>query len=319
MHEFIIYFSVFFDYNGGDILGVTVMKADTKKAILCAALGNIIWGFSFLFIKLGLGAVANSNILLSHRFLLSALIMLLYLITGKKKFSLKGKNWKPVLLLMLAQVGYYIFETQGIQHTTTTIAGLVLAVVPVVTIGTGALFLKEYPTRRQALFCILPVAGVIIMTVSGQELGVASPLGILFLLITLLMSTLYKTANRKAALEFTPYERTLLVLSASAVFFTLTALNAVDWNLKTYLAPLASGKYLICIFSLSFLCSIAANLLVNYASAKMSVFKVASFGSLSTLCSTVIGVLFLHEPVNVSLLIGAVLILVGIREVTKPK
>ena len=123
----------------------------------------------------------------------------------------------------------------------------------------------------------------------------------------------------EAALEFTPYERTLLVLSASAVFFTLTALNAVDWNLKTYLAPLASGKYLICIFSLSFLCSIAANLLVNYASAKMSVFKVASFGSLSTLCSTVIGVLFLHEPVNVSLLIGAVLILVGIREVTKPK
>ena len=69
-------------------MGVTVMKADTKKAILCAALGNIIWGFSFLFIKLGLGAVANSNILLSHRFLLSALIMLLYLITGKKKFSL---------------------------------------------------------------------------------------------------------------------------------------------------------------------------------------------------------------------------------------
>ena len=296
-----------------------VIKPEIKKAILCAALGNIIWGFSFLFIKSGLGAVTDSNLLLSHRFLLSALLMFLYLITGKEKFTFKNKNWKPVFLLMLAQVGYYIFETQGILYTTTTIAGLVLAVVPVVTIGSGALFLKEYPTRRQALFCILPVAGVIIMTVSGQELGAATPKGILFLLITLLMSTLYKTANRKASVDFTPYERTLLVLTASATFFTIMALNAVNWNIKDYVAPLANGKYLICIFSLSCLCSIGANLLVNYASAKMSVFKVASFGSLSTLCSTVIGVLFLHEPVNVGLLLGAVLILVGIREVTKPK
>jgi drug/metabolite transporter (DMT)-like permease len=60
-------------------------------------------------------------------------------------------------------------------------------------------------------------------------------------------------------------------------------------------------------------------MLVNYATGKMSVFKVASFGSLSTLCSTVAGVLFLQEPVSIALLLGAVLILVGIRQVNKAK
>jgi hypothetical protein len=60
--------------------------------------------------------------------------------------------------------------------------------------------------------------------------------------------------------------------------------------------------------SLSLLCSIAANLLVNYAVARMSVFKAASFGAVSTLCTTVGGILFLKEPANWQLLLGAALI-----------
>lgn len=82
---------------------------------------------------------------------------------------------------------------------------------------------------------------------------------------------------------------------------------------------LLNGKYSLCVLSLSLLCSIVAGLLVNYASGHMSVFKVSSFGSLSTLCSMVAGVVFLREPVSISLLLGAVLILAGIRQVTKPK
>jgi len=50
----------------------------------------------------------------------------------------------------------------------------------------------------------------------------------------------------------------------------------------------------------------------------MSVFKMSSFGALSTLCSVFAGVVFLKEPMNWMLLLGAVLILVGIRQVTKP-
>ena len=213
----------------------------------------------------------------------------------------------------------FFFETYGVLYTNSTIAGLVLAVVPVVTIGTGALFLQEYPTRRQALFCIMPAAGVIIMTVSGKELGVVTPLGIIFLLLTMLVSAVFKTANRKAAVEFSPFERTFLVLVSASVIFTVVGMGSVDWNVVEFAAPLLHGEYVFCVLSLGLLCSVAANLLVNYASGHMSVFKVASFGSLSTLCSTVSGVVFLKEPMSVGLLLGAVLILIGIRQVTKPK
>ena len=144
------------------------MKENTAKAAICAALGNVLWGFSFLFTKVGLTIAPDPNVMLAHRFTMATLIMVILTLAGKGKISLKGKNWKPLALLLLLQTLYYVFETYGVLHTNTTIAGLVLAVVPVVTIGTGMLFLREFPTRRQALFCIMPVAGVIIITVSGQ-------------------------------------------------------------------------------------------------------------------------------------------------------
>ena len=141
----------------------------------------------------------------------------------------------------------------------------------------------------------------------------------LFLLLTMLASALFKTVNRKAAQEFSSYERTFLVLTNSAVVFSLVGMGSVEWDAAAFAAPLLQGKYLLPVLCLSLLCSIGANLLVNYATGQMSVFKVASFGSLSTLCSMVAGILFLQEPVSVALLLGAVLILVGIRQVTKQK
>ena len=295
------------------------MKGKTAKAVLCAALGNILWGFSFLFTKVGLAIAPNPNVMLAHRFTLSALLMTIPILLGKEKISFKGKNWRPIVLLLLMQSLYFLFETYGVLYTNATIAGLVLAVVPVVTIGTGALFLKEYPTRRQALFCIMPVAGVIIMTVSGKELGVVTLLGIICLLLTMLVSAVFKTANRKAAEEFSSYERTFLVLVNSAIVFTVVGMGSVEWDVQTFVAPLLQMKYLLCVGSLGLLCSIVANLLVNFAAGHMSVFKLSSFGSLSTLCTMLTGVVFLKEPISISLVLGALLIIVGIRQVTKPK
>ena len=292
------------------------MISNTTKAVLCAALGNIIWGFSFLFTKTGLAVAPDPNVMLAHRFILSTLLMLVPILMGKKKVSFKGKKWGPLSLLLLMQLSYYLFETYGVLYTNSTIAGLVLAVVPVVTIGTGALFLREYPTKRQILFCVMPVVGVILITVSGKELGVVTPLGLLFLLLTMLSSAFYKTANRTMSAEFTAFERTFLVLAISAIAFGISGMSAVKWDAAAFVAPLLDIKYLLSISSLSLLCSITANLLVNYALGHMSLFKVSSFGALSTLCTAVAGVLFLKEPFSFSLALGGILILVGVRMIS---
>lgn len=191
-----------------------------------AALGHIIWGFSVLFSKVAM-EVAQPDVLLSIRFLLSALLMTLMILFGKAKVSLRGKNLKPLLLLAVTEPMYFYFESYGILYTNATFAGVVLAVAPVVAILLSVLFLKEYPTRRQAVFCLLPVAGVMLMTVSGSSMGIIRPLGVVFLMGACLTSGAYKTVNRRTAQEFTAFERTYVVMLACAAAFTLSALRTI--------------------------------------------------------------------------------------------
>ena len=292
------------------------MKKNAILPVLTAALGNIIWGLSFLFIRTAL-AYADSNLMLAHRFGIAALVMAGYLLITKKRITWKGKDWFSLFLLMLSQGAYFIFETWGLMYSNTTISGLVLAVVPIAAIVTGALFLKEYPTRQQVLLCLLPVAGVILMTVSGNELGALKPLGVLFLLCACICSALYKTVNRKSAQDFTPFERTFFILLSSAVMFAVSGMNSVKWDISAFFAPLGNVEYTLSVLFLSLLCSIAANMLVNHAAGRMSVLKLSSFGALSTLTTMATGVLILQEPMNLSLLLGAVLILIGIWYLTK--
>lgn len=294
------------------------MKLNEKGKILpvlTAALGNIIWGLSFLFIRTAL-TYADSHVMLAHRFCIATLVMAGYLLITGKRITLKGKDRLSLMLLVLFQAAYFVFETLGLMYSNTTISGLVLAVVPIPAIVTGMLFLKEYPSRQQVLLCLLPVAGIILMTVSGNELGALKPLGILFLLCAVISSAMYKTVNRKSAQDFTSYERTFFVLLSSSVVFTLFGMHSVQWDIGTFFAPLANVEYSIAVLFLSLLCSIAANLLVNYASGRMSVLKMSSFGALSTLTTMLTGVLLLHEPMNLGLFLGAALILIGIQQLT---
>ena len=284
--------------------------------VLCAWLGNAIWGLSFMFTK-GALEYASMNVLVSMRFLIASLLMTVWMLVKRQKITFRGKNWKALLLLMLAQILYYRFESLGILYTNATVSGLVLAVVPVVAMGSAYLFLKEKPTLRQALFCLLPIAGVIVMTVAGKELGVVQLKGVVFLILTCLASAVYKTANRRAGEDFTSFERSYMVVTISGLSFFGMALQELKGDLGAYFAPMKEPGFWVPVLVLSVFCSIAANLLVNFATQRMSVVKLSSFGAVSTLVSTVAGVVFLKEPVSAAFLVGAALILVGVQQVTK--
>ena len=91
----------------------TPLKDRPWMPLAMAALGHIIWGFSVLFSKVAM-EVAQPDVLLSIRFLLSALLMTLMILFGKAKLSLRGKNLKPLLLLAVTEPMYFYFESYGI-------------------------------------------------------------------------------------------------------------------------------------------------------------------------------------------------------------
>ncbi len=307
-------------FSGGAISVPKFPAVDSKRAlpILAVCAGQTIWGFSYIFTKIAM-TCASPDVLLSIRFILAFLLMNLMCLTGKYKISFKGKKIKSLLILGIMEPLYFYFESYGILYTNATFSGVIIAVVPVVSILLAVLFLKEYPTKRQTLFCLLPIVGVIIITISSSALGIVSPIGVFLLLCTCLTSAAYKIVNRKSAEEFSAFERTYIVLLVSSVVFTISALKSVNGNIHEYIMPVFNPQFIIPVAILSIFCSVMANVFVNYAAGKLSVAALATFGTLTTVWSMFAGVVFLGEPITVMSFLGSVIILIGIWQVTKSK
>lgn len=290
-------------------------KKEQHLALLTAILGNVIWGFALMFTRIG-QRYALPPQQLAHRFTLAFLLAGLMILFRMQKVQLRGKKLRPLLLLCLSELSCFFFESYGIYHSNTTTAGIFMAAAPIAAMILSMLFLKEFPTYWQALFSLLPIAGVIMISAAGKSLGVVSGLGILLLSMYCLSSGAYKTANRSASREFTPFERAFVLMGACAVTFTAVALVQLHGDLRAFVEPLRHWQYDASIVMLSVFASITANMLINYASGRMSVTKMSTLGALTTICSTFSGIVFMHEPINLAIILGTVLILVGVWQVT---
>lgn len=288
---------------------------EKAAAIVAAAVGHCLWGFSYLFTRLSLN-VTSHEILLSVRFLIAFVIMNLMMLSGKCSLSLKGKPLIPLLALAIMEPVYFYFESYGILYTNATYSGVVLSVVPIVGLLLAAVFLKEYPSRKQVVFCVFPIAGVIMITLSGSELGIVKPFGIFLLLCSLFASATYRTLNRKASENFTTFERTYFIIGISAVVFTISGLISVKGDISAYTEPFGHWEFVVSVLTLSIFCSVLCHSIVNYAAGKMSVVTLSVYGTLSTICSMFAGVIFLGEPLTAVSFIGSLLIIFGIRQVT---
>ena len=290
-------------------------KFKSLLPLFCGYLGYILWGFSYRFITVA-QATAPGTVLLSHRFVISCIIMLVLVATRLVKVDFRNKNWGPAVLLVTFQFAYYLLETATAKAINGSVTGLVSAVSPVLAIVLAAIFLKEYPTNRQKIFCILPVAGVILMTVAGKDMGIITTAGIALLCGAIFTSGAYRTINRSASKHFSAFERTLILFIFSSVANTVVAMNEIGWSVAAYFEPLKTPSYLWSMLFLSLICSLACNLLVNYATANLPVVKISSLGALTTVVSLLVGILT-DDPWNITFLIGSVLIIVGIWQVTK--
>ena len=129
----------------------------------CSLIAHIFFGFSFIAVRLG--ATASSPLtLLSWRFLLAFVAMELCKRLGIFHIDLKGKSLKPLFLMVLFQpLLYFTAETLGIQMTSASESGTIIATIPLLTLLLMPALSREYPTRRQWISIAVSVCGVILV------------------------------------------------------------------------------------------------------------------------------------------------------------
>ena len=202
--------------------------ADNKKAIIAVALGNSIFGFSFLFSKIALD-IAMPSVMVAMRFGTAFIVMNLIVMVGaviKKEngeplisFSLKGKPLKYILLLALFQpILYFIGESYGIKLTSSAFSGTIIAVIPIMGVVFDVIIMRTKVSKKQIICAVASVAGVIITTLGAQEMNYSVG-GILMLFLAVVAGALFYVFSKKAAEHYTPLERTYVMFAAASVFF----------------------------------------------------------------------------------------------------
>lgn len=289
----------------------------TKSALLATAGFAIIFGFSFMASRIALQHT-SAPMLLVIRFSVSMLVMLLLVVFGFFKVSLKGKPVGRFLVMGLCQpVIYFIGETLGIQYTNSSFAGVMISLIPVSTAILSAIFLHEHISRRTVGWIIVSIVGVFIISTTQTSSGAIQFKGVLYLLVAVISASAFYILSRSTADDFTPFERTFIMMVMGFVCFTI---QAIIQEGQDFLPLLKSGftdpSVMLPVAYLAVLSSVVAFLLQNYAVTYLELAKITVFENIIPVISVAAGVLFLGEPFSVIQFAGVALILIGVWKVT---
>ncbi len=280
---------------------------------LFGLLFSTIFGFSFMFTKEALEVISPFQ-LMGYRFLTAGLLVNILWIVGILKINVTFSKIKYLLLVTIAQpVLYFIFETTGMNYTTSSEAGLLVSLIPVVVTILAIFFLNEKPSRKQSIYIVLSVAGVVFITimksstkVSGNFLGMALIGG------AVLMAGIHNIMSRKLSVDFSPEVITYFMMTVGALFFNTILFSTTPTNLNNYFEPLSNTQVLIPVLYLGILSSVLAFFFVNYTLSKLPASQSAVFANFATVVSILAGVFIRHEPFYWFQVVGAIMIIVGV-------
>lgn len=271
-------------------------------------------GFSFLFAKLGVGAVSPLA-LITYRFNVAVVAILIALAFRWVKIDLKGKSIKKVLMVAMFYGGFIGLQAIGLKYATSIEGGIIFAIIPIITMLIAALLLKEKTTNKQKAFVSLSVLGVILMFImSAGGISRMSFVGLLILFLSSISLALSNVFTRRIRSFFTPTEISFVIVTACCILFNgVTILNGIqNGTLDQYFEPLGNINFLISILYLGITCTFLTSLMISYMLAHMEAVKATLFGNLSTAISMLAGVLVIGEPLQLYHVICTLLIITGV-------
>ncbi len=294
-------------------------KVGNRLPYVASATAAVIFGFSFLFTKAALDSLDMFQ-LLGSRFLVAAVFMLVLRASKLIKVEITSEKVKDLLLVALLQpILYFVFETIGVDLTSASESGILIALIPVAVAIFAAGILKERLTFWQWLSILASVGGVVLITLPRFQEGSGQLVGILALLGAVLAGALYQIFSKKASSTSSPVEVTYMMMWVGAVLFNalgiIKSLGTSD--LPSYFSAFMGKDTLFAILYLGILSSVVAFFCMNFALSHLTPSKSAVFINLTPVVSVLAGVLFRGESFAPVQILGAAVVLLGVWGVGK--
>lgn len=298
------------DFYKGD----KIVKIKSEYTGMFAALfSNVIFGFSFIFSKLAL-SVTEPLIILAVRFTVAFLVMNLLWLLGIIKLEFKGKNKKGLLLMGLAQpLLYFIFELYGLSLVSSALSGIIISLVPVGVLLISGVFLGEKPTKIQVICTLVSIVGVSLLSLLSNDGAKNYFLGVVLLLAAVISAAAFNILSRKESAIFSPFERTYAMFLIATIGFNIIAFSVFRGQyIGEIVSAFKNSNFIIAIVYLSVLSSVAAFMLFNYSTSKISAVRSASFSNIIAVVTVLAGLIILKERFSLLEILLCIPVIMGV-------
>ena len=287
-----------------------------NKALWAAGLSAVLMGMTNYYAKIFLDAVNHDAFLyLSGRYTVAFLSMLVLLWSGKYHISLKRRKGIGLLVLngLLSPILAQSFENIAILYAPISQIVVIQSTAPLVVVFLSALINRETPTRKQFLYLLLTVFGVVVIRATGGG-DKGSLTGFILAVLFTFSIALSRTFVRRLTAEFSAFEIIFVSVGMGAVSFTAVSViqNLAAGTIDTYFNFLHIPT---CVFSLFYngviSCAVGF-LLATYAAGRLPIAIAQSISLLNMPVAILLGVCLLGERFSLVDVLGSVLIGVGV-------
>ena len=296
-------------------MSATRSICDNKAVVyLLSVLAIVLWGMSYIWSDRLIALGVPISYFVPLRIFVAGIILLLFNILTKNFRLIARKDiWKFLLLALFEPLIYFFCETYGIKETgSPTISAMIIASVPIFSVGAGALFFKERISILNGFGIAVTLAGIcLVLLKQGGDEGVPQNfiLGVVLLMIAVFSEVGHASLTKLLADGYKPQVIVMYQFLIGTVYFLPFFLTR---GIENFDARLVSWEVLEPILCLAVLCSSLAFSLWAMAIKKLGVGKSSVFLAMMCVATALVAEVIRREQLSLFPWLGVVLAVLGI-------
>ncbi len=285
------------------------MKRTNLIPYLSVTLAMIFWSYTFIWYKV-VYEFYNPITVVFFRLIISSIFLFVLMYPLKRLQKIQKSDFKYFILVALFNPFlYFLGESYGIKHVSTTIAAVMISTIPLFTSFTSSYFLNEKITKMNILGIFFSIVGVGFVIFNRGESIDVSPFGIAMLSLAVAAAIGYTLVLKNLSVKYNSisivtYHNFIGIFLFAPLFFILdfpefktTGFSPEAW------VPLLE----LAIFGSSF-----AFIFFTFAIQKIGIGKANAFTNLIPVITAVIAYFVLDEILNMNKITGILLVIGGL-------
>lgn len=267
-----------------------------------------VWGSTFIFSKTLLSVFTPLQIMLMRFLVAYAVLWCMYPRTEK---TTANDNLGMFFMSLFADTAYFLCENNALRYTLASNVSILVASAPIWTAVLAHFFTKGNRLRRNTVYgSLIALAGVALVVFNGTVVLKFNPLGDMLSIAAAICWALYSVMMTRYVHRFSSF----FLMRRMTFFAILTTLPIALFTgeLDMPLYELTDPQKLFCIAFLGILGSGISYTTWNMATRRLGIVKVNTYIYVNPFVTLITGALFLHEPITLMSVIGALLIICGV-------